>query len=93
MKSERHVQSNIVKSGTKKQLDQSTKQSDTSTKKYNPRNWKATMKQLHVWIKINKLRVRMILTAKKRLQENKNINKRNGMVMFVYRNAVNYYAL
>ena len=32
----------------------------------------------------------MILRAKKRLEENMKRNKRNGMVMFVYMNAVNY---
>ena len=50
-----------------KQLDTSNKQLDMSTKQYNLNNWKATTKQLCVWININKLLLRMALRANRRL--------------------------
>ena len=56
-------------------------------------NWKITMKQLRVQINVNKLQVRMILRAKKRLQSHLKRKKRHGMVMLVCMNAVKHSAL
>ena len=44
------------------------KQFDMSTKQYNLRDWKATTKQLHVRVKIKKLRVCMIFRVNKILR-------------------------
>ena len=66
---------------------------DTSTKKYNLWNWKATMRQLRVRININKLWVHIILRAKKILWAHLKWNKSHGMFIFVFMNVVKKYVL
>ena len=86
MKSERRSRPNFVKLGV-------NEKSDTSTYKYNMRNWKSKTKQLHAWIKKNKLRVRMILRENKRLRAHLIRKKKHILVIFVYVNAVNFSSL
>ena len=71
----------------------STKQLETSTKKYNMRNCKATTKQLCAWIKINKIQVLIILRANKRLRTHLKRKKNHKTVIFLSMNAVTNYAL
>ena len=89
MKSERRVQPKFVKSGVNKIIGSVNKTIRHVNEAIQSEVLEKTTKLLRVRIRINKLPVRMILRAKKRLQARIKRKKRYVMVMFVSMNVVN----
>ena len=89
MKSERRVQPKFVKSGVNKIIESVNKTIRHVNEAIQSEVLEKTTKLLRVRIRINKLPVRMILRAKKRLQARIKRKKRYVMVMFVSMNVVN----